>query len=232
MSERAGKMESIKAPDGRYDAYIAGESGGRRPGLIIFTPIFGVDEDMMNIADEWAAEGSLVAVPDYYFRVKPGALDRSEEGRKQAMERWKKLDVDRTLEDMRPLVERVRGSAVCNGKWAALGFCAGGELAFLASTRLGADAMAGFHATHIHKHLEEAGNARGPISLHYGAADPLVPVQEVAKVKSALLDNPLAEIHLYDGAQHGFSFKNRPSYHELAATRSRKRAKELLNGLK
>jgi len=232
MSVRTGKMESIQAGDATYDAYVAGERGERKPGLVIFTPIFGVDEDMMQMAEEWAAEGYVVAVPDYYFRVRPGVLDRSEDGRKQAMERWKKLDVNRTIDDMRPLLERLRRSPACSGKWAAFGFCAGGELAFLATTRLGADAMAGFHATHVQKHLDEAGRARGAISLHYGAADALVPMQEVAKVKSALLDNPRAEVHIYDGAQHGFSFRTRPSFHEVAATRSRKRAAELLQALR
>lgn len=226
-------MESLAAPDGtRYDTYIAGESGSPRPALIIFTPIFGIDADMTGIADAWAAAGYLVAVPDYYFRVAPGVLERSEAGRKQGFERWHKLDMGGAIEDMRPLLARLLASPASNRRWGALGFCAGGELAFLAATRLGADAMAGFHATRVHKHLDEAGNARGVISLHYGGDDPLVPMDEVATVQAALAGNPRAEVHVYPGAQHGFSFKGRPSFHETAATRSSKRAGELMEELK
>jgi carboxymethylenebutenolidase len=105
-------------------------------------------------------------------------------------------------------------------------------LPFLAGTRLGADVVAGFHATHIHKHLDEVAKARGAISLHYGGADPLVPIAQVTAVKSALAANPRAEVEVYEGAQHGFSFKGRPSYHELAATRSSARARQLIEGLK
>ncbi len=226
-------MESIAAPDGApYDTYIAGESGKGKPGLLIFTPIFGVDGDMVEIAGEWAQAGFLVAVPDYYFRVAPGVLDRSDEGRKLGFARWEKLDVDRAIDDMRPLVTRLKSSPAGNGKWGALGFCAGGELAFLASTRLGAEVVAGCHATHIHKHLDEAAQGRGAISLHYGGADALVPMEQVRAVQSALAANPHAEVEVYEGAPHGFSFRQRPSYHEVTATRSSARARHLMEGLK
>ena len=226
-------MESIAAPDGAsYDAYIAGEAGGKRPALVLFTPIFGIDADLVAIAEEWAAAGFLVGVPDYFFRVAPGPLERSEEGRKQGFARWEKLDVGRAIEDTRPLVARLTGSKVCNGRWGALGYCAGGELAFLAATRLGAEAIAGFHATRVHRHAGEARNARGAVSLHYGDADPLVPMSEVAAVQAALAGQPRAEVHVYESAQHGFSFKGRPSFHEVAATRSRKRAQEIMEALR
>lgn len=230
----AGRIESIGASsDGaRYDAYIAGESAAGRPGLLIFTPIFGVDGDMTALADQWAAEGYLVAVPDYFFRVAPGVLDRSEEGRRRGFARWEKLDVDRVIEDMRPLLARLRASPACNGRIGAIGFCAGGEFAFLAATRLGVEAAVAFHGTRIHTHLAEADKARGHLSLHYGGSDPLVPMSEVAQVQAAFAGNPDADIHVYEGAQHGFSFVGRPSYHEAAATASRTRAAEVLARLK
>ena len=54
--------------------------------------------------------GFLVGVPDYFSRVAPGPLERSEEGRKQGFARWEKLDVGRAIEDMRALVARLTGS--------------------------------------------------------------------------------------------------------------------------
>ena len=233
MSGAIGRTESIKAADGSgFDTYFSGIAGTGRPGLVIFTPIFGVDADITAIADRWAAAGYMVAVPDYYFRVAPGVLDRSEDGRKKGFARWEKLDVDRTMEDMRALWQRLRNDPACNGSVGAIGFCAGGELAFLAATRLDADAALAFHGTRIHKHLGEAVRARGPISLHYGGSDPLVPPAEVAQIQQALSNYPQVDIHVYEGAAHGFSFAGRPSYHEAAATRSQARAAELLGTLK
>jgi carboxymethylenebutenolidase len=209
-------------------AYIRGAEGTGRPALLVFTPIFGVDEEMRAIADDWARRGFLVAMPDYFFRVAPGPLPRSEEGRKQAFARWEKLEVDRAVEDLRPLVKQLLGSKPCNGRLGALGYCAGGELAFLAATRLGAQAVAAFHGTRIHRHLDEAGRVRGTVSLHFGGNDPLVPLDEVKQIQDRFQGDPRVEIAVYDGAGHGFSFQGRPSYHEVAATQSSRKAQAAL----
>lgn len=210
------------------DTYIRGEEGTGRPALVIFTPIFGVDEEMRAIADEWAGRGFLVAVPDYFHRVVPGPLARSDEGRKQAFARWEKLDVDQAVEDLRPLVAKLLASPSCNGRLGALGYCAGGELAFLAATRLGAQAAAAFHGTRIHRHLDEAGRLGGTLSLHFGGNDPLVPLEEVKQIEDRFRADPRVEIAVYEGAGHGFSFRGRPSYHELAATQSSRKAQAAL----
>jgi carboxymethylenebutenolidase len=226
-------MVWVEARDGRgYDVYICGEEGRGRPALLIFTPVFGIDEDMKGIASDWAKLGYLVAVPDYFFRQKPGPLDRSEQGRAEAFARWENLDVDQAIDDTRPLVERLLRSPACNGSVGALGFCAGGELAFLAATRLGARAVAAFHATRIHRHLGEAPPMDARISLHYGDSDPLVPMSEVDQIRQRFKGMPNIDIAAYPGAGHGFSFRGRPSYDENAATRSRARAAEVLATLK
>jgi carboxymethylenebutenolidase len=99
----AGSDITIRTGDGTpFQAYLAGDTPSR-PAVIMFTPIFGVDADAKAIADRWADRGYLVAVPDYYFRQAPGVLDRSESGRKSAMERWMALNVDRAVSDMRGL---------------------------------------------------------------------------------------------------------------------------------
>ena len=227
-------MEPIETAGGAdgYDTYIAGDTGSRRPALLIFTPIFGVDQTMKRIADEWAADGYLVAVPDYFFRVRPGPLDRSEEGRKLAFKRWEELDVDRAIEDIRPLVSRLLQSEACNGRLGALGFCAGGELAFLAATRLGAEAVATFHGTRIHRHLSEADRVRGVMSLHYGGSDPLVPPEEVAQVQQCFEQNVNVEIAVYPEANHGFSIPGNASYNEGVALQARAAAASAFRALK
>lgn len=214
------KVVTIAAPDGAlYHTQIVTETGPG-PGLIMFSPIFGADADMMRIAEEWARRGYVVAVPDYYHRVAPGVLDRSDEGRKSAMNRWKALDIDTAIADIGPLKDYLLELPDCNGKVAALGFCAGGELAFLAVTRLGVQAAGAYHGTNIDRHLDEAGRVAVPMSLHFGGADALVPPEKVAAVQDAFAGNKGVEIEIYPGAEHGFSFAGRPSYHQVAATES------------
>jgi carboxymethylenebutenolidase len=229
----AGEDVTIRAEDGTpFQAYLAGDVQPARPAVIIFPPIFGVDTDAKAIADRWAARGYLVAVPDYFFRGTPGVLDRSEGGRKLAMERWKALDVDLAIVDMSSLKDYLLSKQSCNGELAALGFCAGGELAFLAATRLGAKAVATFHATHIDRHLGEAEKIAGHITMHFGGNDPLVPLEKVDAVRSKLSSDPRVDVHVYAGAAHGFSFAGQPSYHQVAATSSDQRAQEVLRMLR
>jgi len=224
---------TLQAVDGApFQVYVVGEAKPPRPGVIVFAPIFGVDSDAKAIADRWADRGYLVVVPDYFFRTAPGVLDRSENGRKAAMARWKSLNVDRVMTDMIELRDHLLSSPSCNGELAALGFCAGGELAFLAATRLGAKAVATFHATHVDRHLDEAHKIAGRVTLHYGGGDTLVPMDQVATIQKGLAKNPRIDVHVYEGAGHGFSFPAQPSYHETAATQSDHRAQEILGALK
>lgn len=224
---------TVKMADGAvFDAYLAGDTSPGRTAVILFPPIFGIDAAAKAIADRWAARGYLVAVPDYFFRTAPGVLDRSETGRKLAMERWKQMDADRVIEDMQSLVADLLRRPSCNGLLAALGYCAGGELAFLASTRLGAQAVATFHATHVDRHLDEAAKITGALSLHYGGNDSLVPISQVDAIREGLSSVPGVDINVYPGAGHGFSFPGQPSFHGIAATESDRRAQEVLSTLK
>jgi carboxymethylenebutenolidase len=229
----SGHDVRITAPDkARYQCFIAGEVLPPRPAIILFSAIFGADDDMKQMAQRWVDRGYLVAVPDYYHRIAPGILDRSEEGRKAAVARWMAVDVDLVIADVRPLKDHLLSLPSCNGKVAALGVCAGGELAFLAAARLGIQAAAAFHGTHIDRHLDEADAIGVPVTLHYGEADTLVPAEKVAAVKVGLEGRSSVEIHVYPGAEHGFSFPGRPSYHEAAATGADLRAQAIFGALK
>jgi carboxymethylenebutenolidase len=227
-----GREIAVRAPDGTpFQVYLVGEEQPARPAIIMFPPIFGADADAKAIAGRWADRGYVVAVPDYFFRVAPGVLDRSDAGRKAAMARWKSLDVDRTINDMAALKQRLLANPSCNGALASIGFCAGGELAFLTATRLGAKAVATFHATYIDRHLDEAEKIVGSVTLHYGGNDPLVPMEQVDAIRKKLATDSRVDIHVYDGAGHGFSFPTQPSYHEVAATESDRRAQQVLGSL-
>lgn len=229
----SGTDTIVRAGDGTpMPVYLAGEAFPARPAIILFPPIFGIDASAKEIANRWAGRGYVVAVPDYFFRTAPGVLDRSEDGRKRAMSRWKSLDVDQVMEDMRTLKSILLAKPSSSGALGSLGFCAGGELAFLAATRLDAKAVATFHATHIDRHLSEIDLIGGKATLHYGGNDPLVPMEQVEAIRSALSADPRVDIHVYPGAAHGFSFHGQPSYHEVAATKSDRRAQEVLATLK
>jgi carboxymethylenebutenolidase len=228
----SGRTQTLRAHDDTpFDVYLSGNISGARPALMMFSPIFGVDEDIKALADRWGERGYLVAAPDYFARVEPGVIDRSEASRKHAFDRWNALGVDRAIDDMTSLRDYLLGLPDCNGKIAALGYCAGGELAFLCGTRLGAQAVATFHGTRMDRHLGEADKINRA-TLHFGGNDPLVPIEHVDAIRASLAGKPHVDIHVYPGVGHGFSFKGRPSYNENAATSSDHRTQEVVAQLK
>lgn len=219
----------IRASDAQtFSTSLFGDADSNpKPAIIIFTPIFGLNDDMRKIAQRWSERDYLVAVPDYFFRVRPGILDRTQEGRAFAMERWRRLDVDQTVQDVQSLRDFLQKLSGCNGTVLSLGFCAGGELAFLGATRLQFDAIATFHATHIHRHLDEAQDVSARMTMHYGDKDKLVPLDQVETIRAWFADNPRVDIHLHSGAEHSFTIPGVPAYHETAAVASDRRAEEV-----
>ena len=227
-----GNIVFVKTPDGvPIHVYIVGAGGSPRPAIMMFSPVFGVDSDIMTLADRWAGRGYTVVAPDYFARIEPGVFDRSEEGRKRALARWEKLDVKQAMADIKEVRDYALGLPGATGKIAALGYCAGGELAFLCGTRLGVKAVAANHGTRIERHLDEAGKI-DRATLHFGGSDALVPMDKVEAIRTTLKDNPGVDIHVYPGVGHGFSFEGRPAYDEHAAKSSDQRAQDLFGSLK
>lgn len=140
-------------------------------------------------------------------------------------------DVERGLESVRSAMQTLAGRAT-TGKIAVVGYGAGGRYAYLAVTRLGADAGAAFHGTGIGAHLDEAARARQPLTLHFGDADARVPFEEVRAIKGALEGFATTEIYRYPGAGHGFALRGDPGFDEVSAAQAERRVFAILDALR
>lgn len=228
-----GRTISIPSADGgQFDAYLALPQRTPAPGLIAVVPIFGVDAEMRAVIDDYASRGFIVIAPDPFWRVLPGTLPRTPEGRAQAQDRAKRVDVDRELDDLRTTVASLRAMPECNGKVGIVGFCFGGRYAFLAAAQLDVQAGAAFHPTSIGKSLDVAPDVKVPLTLHYGADDPVTPPEEIAATRAALEGNGSVEIVVHPGVGHNFSLKGVPGYDAEAARRSGEAAFALFEALR
>jgi carboxymethylenebutenolidase len=117
------------------------------------------------------------------------------------------------------------------GKIAVVGYGFGGRYAFLALTRLGADAAAAFYGTGIGAHLDEAPAAKLPLSLHFGDDDERVPFEEVRAIKGALEGFATTEIYRYPGAGRGFAMREDAGFNEFAALQAERRVFAFLDAL-
>lgn len=137
--------------------------------------------------------------------------------------------VERGLEAVRAAMATL--AARGPGKAAVVGYGEGGRYAYLAVTRLGADAGAAFYGAGIGAHLVEAARAKQPLTFHFGDADERVPFEEVRAIKGALEGFATTEIYRYPGVGHGFALSDHPGYDEAAALQAERRVFAVLDGL-
>lgn len=202
----------------KFDGYfVEPEGSDKAPAILLITAIFGVDEEMRTLSDEWARDGFLVSTPDIFWRQHAGPTADFD----VAIDRMNKFDPVKGEQDIDDLIKHLRAHPRSNGKVAVLGFCFGGGYAHLAARKLGANAAGAFHGTGIGAQLADAGSVNVPLSYHFGAEDPIVPVDEVNAIKAAFADKPNVEIKLYDGATHNFAMPQKPGYNPEVQKASR-----------
>jgi carboxymethylenebutenolidase len=193
------------ATDGarRFDGYMARPASGAGPGLIILSEMWGVSPKKKEMADAYAKRGWCALVPNMFWRSEFTGLVPFDQADK-AWTRLQAFSFDTSAEDCKTAVQWLRASPHCNGKTAAIGYCMGGRIAFLAAARAGADAAIGLYALGIAKHLDEVRNVAVPVQLHYGLKDEHIPQSEIDAVAAAAKGNPRMEMQYYPGAGHGF----------------------------
>ena len=223
---------SITSPEGGvFDAYVTSPAGtAAAPAIIVVSSIFGVSDGLKKTMDRYASRGFHAVAADPFWRTHPGPLDNPGDmaAARQRLSEWK---VDQGLSDMRATLGAIATLPNWNGKFAVLGFCFGGIHAILGLTRLGADATVAFHGVQMQNHLDGAERITKPYSFHFGDEDPVVPLEDVERVRRALPDTG-GEIHVYRGAGHGFAQVEAAKFHPEAAALSEQRAFAILDGLK
>ncbi|MBA4795519.1 MAG: dienelactone hydrolase family protein [Phenylobacterium sp.] len=221
----AGETLQIQTPDGAFSAYVAKPAQTPAPAIVVLQEIFGVNKVMRDICDDYAAKGYLAVCPDLFWRIEPGVdiTDQSEAEWKKAFELMNAFDPDQGVRDIRAVIDQVRGSADCNGKVGAVGFCLGGLLAFTTATRTDADACVSFYGVGIEQRTGEAERLAHPLLMHIAEEDQFVPKPAQDLILKALKNHPQIEIHTYPGRDHAFARKGGEHYHEADAQRAQQR---------
>ncbi|MFA9216320.1 MAG: dienelactone hydrolase family protein, partial [Sphingomonadaceae bacterium] len=164
---------SITTDDGNFDAYLALPRGGRGPGIVLLQEIFGVNEHIRAVADQYAADGYVVLAPDLFWRQ--GAhIELGYEGAdwQRAVQLMQATDVEQALRDIAATAQALRALPACSGeKIASIGFCFGGRLSYLTAANGVVDAAVAYYGGGIQNALERASHIKVPMVLHFGAKD-------------------------------------------------------------
>src|ERR1044071_3830657 len=197
-------MITIKAFDGgEFDGYLALPASGYGPGIVVLQEIFGVNGFMRSIADWYAAHGFVALCPDLFWRMERG-VELTEDDRPKAFQLYQQLDEAKAVEDSAAALEFLRKHPACSGRAGAVGFCLGGNLAYLLSVRFKPDCAVGYYRVGIEKALEQATRLSSPLLLHIAGADQFCPPEAQAQIHAVLDANPLVTIHDYPEQGHAF----------------------------
>ena len=210
-------MITIKAFDGgEFDAYLALPASGYGPGIVVLQEIFGVNSFVRSIADWYAAHGFVALCPDLFWRLERG-VELTEADRPKAFKLYQALDEAKAVEDSGAALEFLRKHPACSGRVGAVGFCLGGNLAYLLSVRFKPDCAVGYYGVSIEKSLNEAGSLGSPLLLHIAGKDQFCPPEAQAQIHATLDANPLVTIHDYSEQDHAFGRVGGEHYDAAAA---------------
>jgi carboxymethylenebutenolidase len=213
-------MVTIKSSDGgEFDAYLAVPVSGYGPGIVVLQEIFGVNKYMRQVCDWYAAHGFVAICPDLFWRQERGVdiTDRSEAEWQKAFALYQGLDETKAVEDSAAAVEFLRKHPTCNGRVGAVGFCLGGNLAWLVSARFQPDCAVGYYGVGIEKTLNEAGNLGSSLMLHVAGKDQYCPPEAQDTIHATLDSNPLVTIYDYPEQDHAFGRPGGEHYDARAA---------------
>ena len=213
-------FEHALAKDGHIiDVYVAKPESQALATVVILQEIFGITDHIKDICNQYAENGYLAVAPALYDRIRKNiVLDYSSfvEGKDYKMQ----LNDEQALMD----IEATIALSEKNSKIAVVGFCFGGALAYLTSTRLNLNCAVSYYGGGIaEKYINQ--KPLCPIMYHFGALDTAIPLSEVASIKSS---HPEGVFHIYEDAGHGFNCNFRKDYHEESAKIASERTLDFL----
>jgi carboxymethylenebutenolidase len=220
-----GEFTTLMARDGHeFNAWLAAPAHSRdkaavRGAVLILQEIFGVNRHIRRVADDYAADGYVAIAPCLFDRIRRGielgySDQEVQEGRGYRMQ----IPKEKTLLDMTASINVVRHA----GRVAAVGYCWGGTLAYLAACELPVSCAVSYYGGQIAQHLGKS--PRRPVMYHFGERDPYIPPDDIEKIRAA---DPNGVFHLYP-ADHGFNCEDRGSYDADSARLARERSRSFL----
>ena len=210
-----GEWIKLTASDGhQFDGYFAMPSGTPRGGLVVIQEIFGVNRHMRSVTDRFAADGYVALAPALFDRVERNVdVGYDEAGYTKGRTVRQRVTYDQAMRDAGASVAHLQRF----GKVGIVGYCWGGNIAWLAACRLPVAAAVGYYGSDVANLLNETPKA--PVMLHFGEKDPYIPVESVARIRAAA---PTVPVHTYP-AGHGFNCEERKDYDAASADLARER---------
>ena len=207
---------------GSFGAYVSFPPSGFGPGLLVIQEIFGVNDHIKTVCDQYALDGFVAVAPDVFWRQNPRVeLSYDPAGITKGRQLFDGLNIDIAAADLQRAVEAIRHIPSCTGKVGAIGFCMGGLLAFVCAARAGVESSVIYYGTRLDHHLELVRDITCPLLFHFAGDDEHISTQTVKKIKMSLRGKGNCRVVVHKNSSHGFNCWDRDGWNQSAAATAR-----------
>lgn len=227
--------EMIRSHDGKsFTAYVARPARTPAPGLVLIQYICGVNRVMRSLADEFARDGYVVAVPDLFWRQEPGLQLIQDPAKPDPEEMMRALALndgfrdEPATKDLASTLAHLRSHPACNGRVGSLGYCLGGRMAFLMAGHSDVDCAVSYYGVNLDRNLGIAGAIKRPLLMHIAEQDALVPPPARQAIVDGLSSNANVTIRVHPGVNHAFALPGGPNWNGEAARRANDESRTFL----
>jgi carboxymethylenebutenolidase len=208
----AGQMVSFPSNGSTAEGYLASPASGKGPGVIVIQEWWGLNDNIKQIADRFAAEGYLALAPDLYH----GKLTAEPD---EAGKMMMSMKMDEAAKDMAGAYDYLKKHGACTGKIGSVGFCLGGGLSLYVSTLRPIDATVIYYGA-LPGVQPDLSKVAGPVLGHYAQNDGWASPEAAAALEKQLKDlGKSVEFHQYAGTEHAFFNDTRPEVYNAAASK-------------
>jgi carboxymethylenebutenolidase len=236
------KYIDIPTADGRMDSFVVHpEEGGPFPAVVVLMDIWGLREELFDIARRVASVGYHVTVPNFWYRRGKVRFEyRDDKGRMRSLLALPKEVQDELHANMVQVTDRMAmvdvgavlkflgGALVRNGPKGTIGYCLGGRLSLAAAAEFPDQfrASASMHGTRMvsdkpdspHRFVEKM---RGEIYCGFAEKDDLAPpatIETLDKLFAGCSQVKYRAI-VHPGTVHGYALPDRDIFDRPAANR-------------
>ena len=236
------RFVEIKTAEGLMDAFVTHpEENGPFPAVILYMDIWGVREELYEIARRVGAEGYYCMVPDFYYRSgkrlhfefrnelnRTISIDRLQGEALREIQARPKLATKMIMDDTGAILNFLDAAdEVRRGGVGAIGFCMGGRYVMGAAGTYPERfvASASLHGTTLISDRDDsphrlAAKMRGEFYCGFAEHDSHAPLPMIQELEKLLKPCPVQyRFIIHPGTAHGYSLPDRDVHDKQATAR-------------
>jgi carboxymethylenebutenolidase len=214
---------TVKVGDDTMGIHVAQPTGDAKGAVVVLQEAYGVNGHIQDVCRRFADEGYVAAAPHLFHRTGDPVIDY--EDMDTVIENIMQLTVNGLEADLEATLEHLAAMGFEARRVAAVGFCAGGSVAFLAAAYWELGAAVSFYGGGVTQGrfgmpplLDLAPTLQTPWLGFFGDLDESIPIDGVEGLREAAARASVpTEVVRYPEATHAFHCDERASYHEASA---------------